>query len=117
MEELDAGEVTARTAGLLQEMRRPGVARLAAWAWTSSSRPRRSRLSIVETDTQAEDDPISDIANSRIIAQACERAGVRVEAHALPSGGHGFGMGRPGTPSAQWPGWCEAWLRTVVRPA
>lgn len=65
---------------------------------------------------QAEDDPISDIANSRIMAKACERAGVRVEAHALPSGGHGFGMGRPGTPSAQWPGWCEAWLRTVVRP-
>jgi acetyl esterase/lipase len=66
---------------------------------------------------QAEDDPISDIANSRIMAEACGRAGVRVEAHALPSGGHGFGLGRPGTPSAQWPGWCEAWLRTVGRPA
>lgn len=67
--------------------------------------------------TQAADDPISDIANSRIMVQACERAGVRVEAHTLASGGHGFGMGRPGTPSAQWPGRYEAWLRTVSAPA
>ena len=64
--------------------------------------------------TQAAVDPISDIANSRIMVQACERAGVRVEAHTLA---HGFGMGRPGTPSEQWPGWYEAWLRTVGAPA
>lgn len=63
--------------------------------------------------TQAEDDRVSDIANSRIMARACERAGIRVEAHTLPDGGHGFGLGRPGTPSADWPTWYEAWLRTV----
>lgn len=60
---------------------------------------------------QAEDDPISDPANTLIMADACRKAGVPVELHRLPSGGHGFGMGRPGTPSAAWPDWWEQWLR------
>ena len=60
---------------------------------------------------QAEDDPISNPANMLIMADACRKAGVPVELHRLPSGGHGFGMGKPGTPSADWPGWWEQWLR------
>ena len=46
------------------------------------------------------------------MAQACERAGVPVELHVVADGGHGFAMGRPGTASAGWPAWYEAWLRT-----
>ncbi|WP_454918442.1 alpha/beta hydrolase [Xanthobacter sediminis] len=60
---------------------------------------------------QAKDDPVSNPQNTIIMAEACRRAGVPVELHRLPSGGHGFGMGRPGTASAAWPGWYEAWLR------
>ncbi|MFS8046530.1 alpha/beta hydrolase [Rhizobium sp. BR 314] len=60
---------------------------------------------------QAEDDPISDPANTLIMADACNRAGVPAELHRLPSGGHGFGMGKPAMPSAEWPAWWEAWLR------
>lgn len=60
---------------------------------------------------QAEDDPVSDPANTRIMAAACQRAGVKVEMHRLPSGGHGFGMGVAGAPSGEWPDWLEAWLR------
>lgn len=60
---------------------------------------------------QAEDDPISDPANTLIMADACRKAGVPVELHRLPSGGHGFGMGKPGSPTADWPGWWEQWLR------
>jgi acetyl esterase/lipase len=60
---------------------------------------------------QAEDDPISDPANTRIMAQACADADVPVELHRLAKGGHGFGMGRPGTDTALWPDWYEAWLR------
>ncbi|MGV1756623.1 alpha/beta hydrolase [Rhizobium sp. A22-96] len=60
---------------------------------------------------QAEDDPISDPANTLIMADACRKAGIPVELHRLPSGGHGFGMGKPGTPTADWPGWWEQWLR------
>lgn len=59
---------------------------------------------------QAEDDPISDPANTLIMADACRKVGVPVELHRLPSGGHGFGMGKPGTPAADWPGWWEQWL-------
>ena len=39
------------------------------------------------------------------------RAGVAVEMHRFASGGHGFAMGRPGTPTLAWPGFYEAWLR------
>ncbi|MGZ9720366.1 MULTISPECIES: alpha/beta hydrolase [Rhizobium] len=60
---------------------------------------------------QAKDDPISDPANTVMMAEACRKAGVPVDLHRLPSGGHGFGMGKPGTPSAEWPAWWEQWLR------
>jgi acetyl esterase/lipase len=60
---------------------------------------------------QAEDDPISDPHNTLILRDACARANVPVELHRLASGGHGFGMGKAGTPSADWPRWFETWLR------
>lgn len=60
---------------------------------------------------QAKDDPISSPQNTAIMAGACARAGVPAELRQLPGGGHGFGMGRPGTATAQWPAWYEAWLR------
>jgi len=60
---------------------------------------------------QAEDDPISNPQNTLIMAAACEQAGVPVEMHRLPTGGHGFGMGRAGTPTAEWPAFYETWLR------
>jgi acetyl esterase/lipase len=83
----------------------PGAA--AQWSVQSHVRAGCPPLFLV----QAEDDPISDPANTRILAEAGARAGVPVEMHRLASGGHGFGMGRAGTPSAQWPSWYEAWLR------
>lgn len=67
---------------------------------------------------QAEDDPISDPQNTLIMQAACEKAGVPVELHRLASGGHGFGMGVPGTDSAAWPDFLAAWLgrQTAVSP-
>ena len=50
-------------------------------------------------------------ANSLIMQRACEKAGVNVEFHPIVSGGHGFGMGKPGTATQEWPQWFEAWLR------
>lgn len=64
---------------------------------------------------QAEDDPISDPQNTLIMAAACEREHVPVEMHRYSTGGHGFGMGRPGTPTVEWPTHYEAWLRRVGR--
>jgi acetyl esterase/lipase len=60
---------------------------------------------------QASDDDASNPANTQILTEACKRADVAVEYHLLSSGGHGFGMGRAGSPTEQWPRWFEAWLR------
>jgi acetyl esterase/lipase len=59
---------------------------------------------------QADDDPISNPKNTLIMADACKRAGVAVEVHQPQTGGHGFGMGKPGTQTVDWPGWYQAWL-------
>jgi acetyl esterase/lipase len=60
---------------------------------------------------QAKDDPVSDPANTEIMAEACKRAGVPVELCQLKAGGHGFGMGHPGTPTEAWPMEFANWLR------
>ncbi|MEA9390741.1 alpha/beta hydrolase [Acerihabitans sp. TG2] len=62
---------------------------------------------------QAEDDPISDPHNTLIMAAACLRERVPVEMYRYSSGGHGFGMGKPGTPTIEWPARYKAWLRAV----
>jgi hypothetical protein len=40
-----------------------------------------------------------------------ETVGVSIEFHPIASGGHGFGMGKWGTPTQHWPLWYEKWLR------
>lgn len=62
---------------------------------------------------QAEDDPISDPHNTLIMAAACESKHVPVEMHRYTTGGHGFGLGRPGTPTVEWPALYETWLRST----
>ncbi len=56
-------------------------------------------------------DPIAHPINGHIMRIACEAAGVPVEFHELPAGGHGFGMGFPGTPTAGWPDLLDRWLK------
>jgi acetyl esterase/lipase len=58
---------------------------------------------------QATDDPISAIANSKMMFAALQAAHVPSELHVFPSGGHGWGMGRPGTETMQWPSLFAAW--------
>nr|WP_308823786.1 alpha/beta hydrolase [Sodalis praecaptivus] len=62
---------------------------------------------------QAEDDPVSDPHNTQIMAAACEREHVPVEMHKYSSGGHGFGLGRPGIPTVEWPAHYQRWLGEV----
>lgn len=59
----------------------------------------------------AQDDPVSNAENSRMMAAACEKAGTPVELHLLSTGGHGFGMGYSGQETALWPTWLESWLQ------
>ncbi|WP_425284005.1 alpha/beta hydrolase [Methylobacterium phyllostachyos] len=85
----------------------PDPAASAEWSVEDHVRSRCPPIFLV----QAEDDRIADVANSRIMAAACERAGVPVDLHIVADGGHGFAMGRPDTASAAWPKWYAAWLK------
>lgn len=86
---------------------RPDSAAQAEWSVETHVRASCPSMFLV----QAEDDPISNPQNTLIMAAACERAGVPVEMHRFATGGHGFGMGKPGTPTADWPASYESWLR------
>ncbi|MBE3025527.1 alpha/beta hydrolase [Janthinobacterium sp. BJB303] len=61
---------------------------------------------------QALDDGISPPGNSVLMAAALRRAGVPVELHQFRHGGHGWGLGQPGSEPAAWPRLLLAWLRT-----
>jgi acetyl esterase/lipase len=58
---------------------------------------------------QAEDDPISNIGNSRMMFAALKQNGVETELHVFARGGHGWGMGSPGSEVAAWPQLFLAW--------
>ncbi len=90
--------------------RRPTPQLAADWSIQTHIRPGQPPMFLA----QAQDDPISDPANTEILAQACGRAGVPVELRRLSSGGHGFGMGREGSPTRRWPDWYAAWLGKVA---
>lgn len=90
----------------------PSPAESAQWSVQTHVRSQCPPMFLV----QAKDDPISDPANTRIMADACKKAGIPVELHQLASGGHGFGMGRKGTPTGTWPDYFSAWLATAAAP-
>ena len=53
--------------------------------------------------THAEDDPAVPVANPLVFRAALKAAGVPVEAHLFPTGGHGFGLRKVrGTPTEMW---------------
>ena len=60
---------------------------------------------------QALDDRVSPPENSTLMAAALRRAGVPVELHQFQSGGHGWGLGKPGSEPAAWPQLLLAWLQ------
>ena len=51
------------------------------------------------------------IANSKLFHEACRKAGVPSELRIYKQGGHGFGLGRKGHDSAEWPARCAEWLK------
>ena len=61
---------------------------------------------------QALDDPIAPPENSLLMAAALRRAGVPVELHQFQHGGHGWGLGKPGSEPAAWPQLLLAWLQS-----
>ena len=84
----------------------PAAGEEARWSLQTYVTPQSPPLFLA----QAEDDHVSNPQNTLILAAACRREGVPVGMHRYRTGGHGFGMGRPGTPTAAWPAAYEAWL-------
>ena len=60
---------------------------------------------------QAKDDPVSPIDNSLLMFNALKSHAVPVEIHIFQTGGHGWGLGKPGTDTQEWPKLFEAWLK------
>jgi acetyl esterase/lipase len=56
------------------------------------------------------DDKAVPPENSFQMLSALRAANVPAEAHFFERGGHGFGLGSPGTPNAQWLALFDAWL-------
>ena len=62
---------------------------------------------------QAEDDPVDTVNNSLVYYIALKKAGVPVEMHLYPHGGHAFGLRRTELPITGWPQLVETWLVTI----
>ncbi len=62
---------------------------------------------------QAEDDPEDNLNNSLVYYIALKNAGVPVEMHLYPQGGHGFGLRRTELPITEWPKLMETWLGSI----
>ena len=65
------------------------------------------------------DDKISDVENTITMYVAMKRAGVQVEMHIYPVGGHGFAVREVGLPCSTWTDRCLTWLRhqEILAPA
>jgi acetyl esterase/lipase len=59
----------------------------------------------------AEDDKAVPVENSLLMARAAAKARVSCEIVLVPEGGHGFGLGKPGSEAATWPDRLSAWLK------
>ena len=53
---------------------------------------------------------MSDPHNTLIMAAACRQHQIPVSLYRYARGGHGFAMGRPGTPTVEWPEHYARWL-------
>jgi acetyl esterase/lipase len=62
---------------------------------------------------QAEDDLVDTVKNSLVYYSALKRAGVSVEMHLYPEGGHAFGLRRTKSPITAWPQLVVMWLETI----
>ena len=85
----------------------PNLQQAMAWSVQTHVDDDTPPIFVVET----QDDPIAKPENGEILADACEDAQVPVQRLLLPRGGHGFAMGRTGSPSEKWPAFLETWLR------
>jgi len=60
----------------------------------------------------AADDPIAHVGHSLTMFSALKAASVPAELHVFETGGHGWGLGMPGTLVGQWPRLFATWARS-----
>jgi acetyl esterase/lipase len=62
---------------------------------------------------QAWDDPVDNICNSTLYAEALAAANVPAEVHLFAHGGHAFALRHPDQAVATWPNLVERWLKEI----
>ena len=62
---------------------------------------------------QAEDDKVDPPEHSLVYYRALKRAGVPVEMHLYPKGGHAFGLRPSKNPITKWPALVETWMQSI----
>jgi acetyl esterase/lipase len=62
---------------------------------------------------QNEDDHVDNVNDSLAYYIALKKAGVPVEMHLYPQGGHAFGLRRTNLPTTAWPQLVETWLGAI----
>ena len=62
---------------------------------------------------QAQDDPVSPVQNSILLHDSLRRWQIESELRLFPSGGHGWGMGKPGTQETEWPELFSTWAKQI----
>ncbi len=62
---------------------------------------------------QAEDDRVDGINQSLVYYIALKNAGIPVEMHLYPHGGHAFGLRPSAFPITRWPALVDTWLQTI----
>jgi len=60
---------------------------------------------------QAVDDPIANVGNSLVMFDALRKNDVDAELHVFDKGGHGWGLGVPGSAPSAWPDLFATWAR------
>lgn len=61
---------------------------------------------------QAKDDPISPVQNSELLYKALQRNGNTASVlHLFETGGHGWGLGKPGSETVKWPDLFIQWVQ------
>ena len=56
------------------------------------------------------DDPVVNFGNSELMHASLYAANIACELHIFQEGRHGYGLGRPNTPSALWPQLFHSWM-------
>ncbi len=96
------------------------------WTWTPRENPNfdlnpeiASHINRQTPPTflvQAEDDRVDSVNDSLVYYIALKNAGVPVEMHLFPHGGHAFGLRRTDQPITAWPQLFETWLKSLGTP-